>query len=249
MPQRSWRRRGLVWGRPWLCFVALAAFPPGALVCKDPIIEHGTRLSGIKSSYTDGDSVTLECKIGYFMIGSYFIQCENNSWYPAVPSCLKIANDLCGVPTLPNGIVEPVKSLYQIGAIIAAYCKPNYSFPDETIEMTARCDGFNVWEPDVQPCFLRTSPDTSTFFLYNGEIVRGKKKFYEPGDNITLECHPGFALNGPNEIRYVGGGKWLPIHPRCYLNAFLRLLITVLVFIALFLILEMAYRKWKLEHR
>nr|XP_060628837.1 complement factor H-related protein 5-like isoform X2 [Anolis sagrei ordinatus] len=290
MPQQSWRR-GLVWGWRWLCFVALAAFPPGvgsctvadlprfaysepkrglgpgpfidgffvtytcklgfvkipgkrrytvcrnntwspieesctASKCDDPIVEHGTKISGFKQLYSDGDNVTFECNIGYFMIGSYFIQCDNNTWYPTLPSCKTIVKDFCGAPILPYGMVEPVRLQYHIGSIIAVYCKPNYSFPDETIEMSLTCDGFNIWEPNVQPCFLRTSPDTSKFFLHNGKIIHGKKKIYEPGDNITVECQPGYALNGPREIRYVGGGKWLPVHPRCYLNAFFTLLIS-----------------------
>nr|XP_016847144.1 PREDICTED: complement component receptor 1-like protein isoform X2 [Anolis carolinensis] len=220
MPQQPWWRCGLVWVRRWLCFVILAAFPPGTLVqkCEDPTIEHGRIISGFMSSYTDGDIVTFECKIGYFMVGSYFIRCENNSWHPTIPSCQKIAKDLCGAPILSNGMVEPLKNQYQAGSIIAVHCIPKYCFPDETIESTAKCNGFNIWEPPVQPCFLRTSRDTSKFFLHNGEIVSGEKKFYEPGDKITVQCYPGFALNGPSEIRYVGGGKWLPVHPRCYLR-------------------------------
>ncbi|XP_062834697.1 C4b-binding protein isoform X2 [Anolis carolinensis] len=213
--------------------------------CEDPIIEHGTKLSGFKHSYANGDNVTFECNIGYFMIGSYFIQCENKRWYPTVPSCQKIVRDLCGAPVLPYGMVEPLKLQYQSGSIIAVHCKPNYSFPDETIEMYLTCHGFNLWEPTVQPCFLRTSPDTSKFFIHNGKIVSGKKTIYEPGDNITVECLPGYALNGPREIRYVGGGKWLPVHPRCYLHAFFTLIITVVVLIPLLLILEKLYRKWK----
>nr|XP_016851344.1 PREDICTED: complement component receptor 1-like protein [Anolis carolinensis] len=142
-------------------------------------------------------------------------------------------------------MVKPLKLQYKSGSIISVYCKPNYSFPDETMEMALTCYGFNLWEPTIQPCFLRTSPDTSKFFIHNGKIVSGRKTIYEPGDNITVECNPGYTLNGPHEIRYVGGGKWLPVHPKCYLNAFFTLIITVVVVIAFLLTLDMLYRKWK----
>lgn len=63
-------------------------------MCKDPVVEHGVKLSGFGHSYTYGNNITYECKIGYFMIGSYLIQCEENSaWNPAVPSCKQSKNE------------------------------------------------------------------------------------------------------------------------------------------------------------
>uniref|UniRef100_A0A8D0BFD1 Sushi domain-containing protein n=1 Tax=Salvator merianae TaxID=96440 RepID=A0A8D0BFD1_SALMN len=60
------------------------------VACKDPVVEHGIKLSGLQTAYKYGSNVTFECKIGYFMIGSYFIQCSKNStWYPEIPSCKK----------------------------------------------------------------------------------------------------------------------------------------------------------------
>lgn len=63
-------------------------------MCEDPVVEHGVKLSGFGHLYTYGNNITYECKIGYFMIGSYLIQCEENStWNPAVPSCKQSKNE------------------------------------------------------------------------------------------------------------------------------------------------------------
>ncbi|XP_044302758.1 complement component receptor 1-like protein [Varanus komodoensis] len=180
------------------------------------------------------------------MIGSYLIKCtRNSSWYPEVPSCKKITSELCGAPLIPSGKVEPLQPQYEIGHVIDVHCDANYCFPDETIEMSVQCQGYNLWNPPVQPCFFRTSHDTSELFIHNGKIIRGKKNIYKPGDKVTVECNAGFALSGPAEIRYIGGKKWLPAIPTCSLNAFFILLITAFVLIVLLLAIKMIYQKYR----
>ncbi|XP_061486593.1 C4b-binding protein alpha chain-like [Rhineura floridana] len=187
--------------------------------CKDPVIEHGIILSGFGHLYTYGDNITFECKIGYFMIGSYLIRCEENStWCPEVPSCKKIHPQLCGAPLIPSGAVHPLQHQYKIGMVVAVTCSRHYSFPDETMEMRVACQGYNLWDPPVQPCFFRTSPDTFRLSIRNGKIVHGKKSNYEPGDTVTVECSAGYTLIGPSEIRYIGGKQWSPKMPSCSLN-------------------------------
>uniref|UniRef100_A0A670I9Q6 Sushi domain-containing protein n=1 Tax=Podarcis muralis TaxID=64176 RepID=A0A670I9Q6_PODMU len=65
-------------------------------VATHPVVQDGMKkISEFKDSYTFGGNITFECKIGYFMIGSYFIRCEaNNTWIPKVPSCKKGKNSL-----------------------------------------------------------------------------------------------------------------------------------------------------------
>lgn len=64
---------------------------------------------------------------------------------------------------------------------------------------------------------VRTSPDTSKLRILNGIII-GKKKYYVPGDNVTVHCYAGYSLRGPSAIRYIGGKKWLPEIPSCTLS-------------------------------
>ncbi|XP_066480761.1 complement receptor type 1-like [Tiliqua scincoides] len=196
------------------------------VMCEDPIVEHGVRLSGFGQSYTYGNNITYECKIGYFMIGSYLIQCEENSaWNPAVPSCKQINPKLCGAPLIPNGHVDPLKPQYQLGETVVVQCNSQYSFPDGTIQTIGKCQGYNLWEPPVPPCVCRTSPDTVELLIHHGEIISGEKRNYEPGDSVIIQCYAGYTLVGPHKVRYIGGKRWFPKIPSCSLSFIFVLLI------------------------
>nr|XP_020663209.1 complement receptor type 1-like isoform X2 [Pogona vitticeps] len=184
--------------------------------CEEPAVENGIKLSGFQHSYTSGDNMVFE-----------------------------FTPYLCGAPVMPIGTVEPLLSQYEVGYVISVYCNPGYCFPDETIEMIMKCKGYNLWEPPPQPCFIRTSHDTFHLHISNGQIKHGRKYIYEPGDNASIKCDPGYTINGPENIRYIGGGKWLPKLPVCVLNPFFTLLITVFVLIVLLLAAKMIYWKYQ----
>nr|XP_028590248.1 membrane cofactor protein-like isoform X6 [Podarcis muralis] len=155
------------------------------IICTDPVVQDGMKkISEFKDSYTFGGNITFECKIGYFMIGSYFIRCEaNNTWIPKVPSCKKV----------------------------------------------------------------RLSPDTAKLHILNGIIKQGKKEYYYPGDEVIIECYAGYVLKGSSKIKYIGGEKWLPNIPHCYLSIFLRVLIAGCLLPVLIVGTKMVYQKFYLE--
>lgn len=64
---------------------------------------------------------------------------------------------------------------------------------------------------------VRTSPDIVKLKILNGRII-GKKKFYIPGDNVTIQCNAGYSLRGSPTIRYIGGKAWWPEIPSCTLS-------------------------------
>nr|XP_028590270.1 C4b-binding protein alpha chain-like [Podarcis muralis] len=227
-------------GKQWLPNIPTCAL----IMCANPVVPDGIKLSGFRDSYTYGSSITFECKIGYFLIGSYFIRCEENgSWVPEVPSCKKIYPENCGAPVMPKGSVYPLQSEYKIGDTVTVYCHPNHSFFDETTKMTVKCIGYNQWEPSIQPCFSRTSPDTTELYIRNGRIIYGEKEYYNIGDEVTIQCDIGYILIGSPKINYIGGKQWLPNIPTCDLSVFLRLLIAASILPVLILTLKWAYKK------
>ncbi|XP_061486595.1 complement receptor type 1 [Rhineura floridana] len=226
--------------------------PPKCKVvtCTDPVVQDGIKLSDFKDSYTYGNNITFECKNGYFMIGSYFIQCvENDTWLPNVPSCKKISPDICGAPLILKGNVYPLQPQYESGIAIAVRCNPKYSFLDETIEMNIRCQGYNRWDPPVQPCFFRTSPDNTELDIPNGRIFSGEKKYYKPGDEVTIQCHAAYILKGSSKIKYIGGNKWSPNIPTCVLSFFIRILIVACLLPSVILATKAVYKKFCLQQR
>ncbi|XP_032073631.1 membrane cofactor protein-like isoform X1 [Thamnophis elegans] len=197
--------------------------------CNNPVVEHGIIISEPEKKYTYGSKVKFQCEIGYFMIGNYLIRCEkSNNWVPIVPSCKKIAAGICGPPSILNGDIEPLQPQYETGVTVVITCNRNYSFIDDTIIMTIQCQGYNLWHPPAQLCLFKTSPDNFHLFINHGKIVRGGKKYYEPGDEVDIACHGGYVLKGPSKIKYIGGKKWLPSVPTCHLSNFIKLVICVL---------------------
>ncbi|XP_070797211.1 complement receptor type 2-like [Pituophis catenifer annectens] len=187
--------------------------------CKDPVVEHGIMITEPEKLYMYGSKVKFRCKIGYFMIGNYSIRCEKNStWVPIEPSCKKISPGICGLPSILDGNIQPLQSQYETGKTAVITCNQNYSFIDDTITMTTQCQGYNLWNPPVQLCFFKTSPDNFQLFIKHGKIVYGKKKYYNPGDEVDIACHAGYVLIGPSKIKYIGGKKWLPSVPNCHLT-------------------------------
>ncbi|XP_053102395.1 complement receptor type 1-like isoform X4 [Hemicordylus capensis] len=198
-------------------------------------------------TYDQGTVITYNCSQNLSLIGNPSIFCSIDSngtqWIGNPPKC-KVAPDICGAPLIPTGSVHPLKPEYSIGTAVQVFCIPQYSFPDETIEMTTVCDGYNLWDPRVQPCFLRTSPDTTVLSITHGRVTHGKKRRYEPGDNVTVECQAGYTLKGPSMIRYIGGNKWSPELPHCILSFFFMLLISACILIILLLAIKMVYKKY-----
>ncbi|KAK9404550.1 complement receptor type 2 [Crotalus adamanteus] len=163
--------------------------------CKDPVVEHGIKITELGKPYIYRSNVTFQCKIGYFMIGSSLIRCEkNNIWVPIAPLCKKISPDICGTPLILNGNIQPLQPQYETGKTVAISCNQNYSFIDDTTVMTIQCQGYNLWNPPAQLCFFRTSPDIFHLFINHGKIVLGKKKYYDPGDEYVQRVSGIIAL-------------------------------------------------------
>nr|XP_034978147.1 membrane cofactor protein-like [Zootoca vivipara] len=192
------------------------------IICADPVVQDGVKkISEFKDYYTFGSNITFECEIGYFMIGSYIIRCvANNTWIPKAPSCKKISQDICGAPGILKGSVHPPQPHYKLGSIISVQCDKKYSFPDETMEMKAECKGYNQWDPPIQLCFFRLSPDIAKLRISNGRIKHGGKEYYYPGDEVIVQCYAGYFSKGSSKFKYIGGKKWVPNTPYCYLSKY-----------------------------
>ncbi|XP_053102401.1 C4b-binding protein alpha chain isoform X2 [Hemicordylus capensis] len=62
------------------------------------------------------------------------------------------------------------------------------------------------------------SSDFTMLIIPHGRITKGRKTLYKPGDSVTVECLPGYVLRGKSVIQYVGGNKWSPNVPSCFLR-------------------------------
>ncbi|NXJ67178.1 CR1L protein, partial [Rostratula benghalensis] len=196
--------------------------PPQCRVvkCDNPRVENGRKITGFGHHYSYRDSVMFECEPGYFMIGSDTIACgEDNTWSPPVPTCEKITAVVCGAPNIKNGAVIPAKSMYEEGESIQIKCNVYCAFPDGTQDMTATCQGQNLWS-SLQNCACESKGSDLTPSISHGRIIDGQKPSYSVGDFITIECYAGYALHGEARIQYVGENQWHPGVPTCQLRKY-----------------------------
>uniref|UniRef100_A0A8D0HL89 Sushi domain-containing protein n=1 Tax=Sphenodon punctatus TaxID=8508 RepID=A0A8D0HL89_SPHPU len=207
--------------------------PPQCKVvkCKNVEVKNGMKVSGFGYSYKYGDTITFECKSGYYMVGQEMIQCsEKNEWLPSAPTCEKVTQDVCGAPVIANGSVSPLKDHYVVGDAITLKCNVNNAFSNGAIEMSVSCIGGNKWNPPVEACIFTASPDTfGSVEISKGTIASGKKDIYVVGDTIVIECYTGYTLHGEPVIRYIGAGTWKPKIPSCELSVYIIIILALLV--------------------
>uniref|UniRef100_A0A8C2TTT0 CD46 molecule n=2 Tax=Coturnix japonica TaxID=93934 RepID=A0A8C2TTT0_COTJA len=205
------------------------------VICENPEVEHGRKLTGSASHYFYGNSVMFECDPGYVLFGEDVITCqENSTWYPPIPTCRKVSGDSCSAPSISHGEVVPLKSVYSRGESAQIRCSPHCAFPDGGTEVTVTCQGQNTWSSEPN-CACGPVPSGSSPVISHGRIIEGKKPAYSVGDSITIECYVGYTLHGAARIEYIGEDRWSPEVPVCKLSAYIIAIICVIVALLLFL--------------
>ncbi|NXA81746.1 CR1L protein, partial [Thryothorus ludovicianus] len=220
--------------------------PPECRVvkCGDPRVENGKKTSGFGYSYTYKDSVVFECDQGYFMVGAKVITCEENStWVPPEPTCEKITADVCPAPEIPNGVLVPAKAAYGKGESVQVRCNAGCSFPGGSAELTVTCLGQSSWSA-LQHCACESEGSGSTPVISNGRVTSGQKPSYSVGDFITIECYPGYTLQGEARIQYIGNNQWVPAVPTCQLSGYIIAIICVIVVVVVLLAAFWIYKKF-----
>ncbi|XP_015740609.1 membrane cofactor protein-like isoform X2 [Coturnix japonica] len=124
------------------------------VICENPEVEHGRKLTGSASHYFYGNSVMFECDPGYVLFGEDVITCqENSTWYPPIPTCRKGGPVPSGSsPVISHGrIIEGKKPAYSVGDSITIECYVGY-----TLHGAARIEyiGEDRWSPEVPVCKL-----------------------------------------------------------------------------------------------
>ncbi|XP_048781988.1 membrane cofactor protein-like isoform X5 [Lagopus muta] len=124
------------------------------VICENPDVENGRKLSGFASQYTYGSTVMFECDPDYVLFGNDVITCqENSTWYPSIPTCKKGGPEPSdSSPVISHGrIIEGKKSVYSIGDSVTIECYAGY-----TLHGAARIEyiGEGRWSPEVPICKL-----------------------------------------------------------------------------------------------
>ncbi|XP_010722466.1 membrane cofactor protein isoform X2 [Meleagris gallopavo] len=213
------------------------------VICENPEVENGRKLSGFASHYSYGSMVVFKCDPDYVLSGENIITCqENSTWYPPIPTCKKIS-EACSAPEISHGAVVPLKSAYLRGESVQISCNPPCAFADGGTEVTVTCQGQNTWSSKPN-CACGPESSDSSPVISHGRIIDGKKSVYSIGDSVKIECYAGYTLHGAARIEYIGEGRWSPEVPICKLSAYIIAIICVIVAVLVFLAAFWIFKKY-----
>ncbi|XP_008592825.1 PREDICTED: zona pellucida sperm-binding protein 3 receptor-like [Galeopterus variegatus] len=191
------------------------------IVCHQPHIPKGFFISGFRSFYTYKNSVVINCRKGYALVGSSGIHCEADSkCYPFIPSCEP--NGCTDIPDIPFAYWDRTdhhlrdQKIYKIGTELKFQCKPGYS-PVLNEPLTVTCQENLIWTPSNECERVCCSvPD-----LENITIIQETKDFsgkcvYANGNYISYICDEGYypvSTGGKSSCH--ADGTWKPKMPVC----------------------------------
>ncbi|XP_072270095.1 complement receptor type 1-like [Pyxicephalus adspersus] len=163
--------------------------PTNGALCRKPNIGDMGYITEVKEYYNMGESLTVQCKPGYYSPLTT-IRCANpgtsQEWTPPTVTCTA----QCRRPTIGNvQRLSDDKEYYNKGDSVTVQCKSGY-YPSSD---TMRCNNPRTpqeWTPPTVTCTALCKKSTMT----NLEIVSDHKEYYNRGEEVTVQCKPGYNL-------------------------------------------------------
>ena len=155
-------------------------------------------------STTFGNTVTYQCKPGYYLnIATRRTCLENGTWSGIPPRCLPVS---CGQPeNIEHGTRIGESFLFMNN--IHYRCDPGYNLIGES---TRRCTGTGAWTSNIPTCTKLECPPPLN--IDNG--------YYTPSDFyyeniVTYQCEVGYYIQGNASIQCISSGQWSPLSATC----------------------------------
>ncbi|XP_043287021.1 locomotion-related protein Hikaru genki isoform X2 [Venturia canescens] len=159
-----------------------------------PLEPANAKLQFLEHNNTVGGQAVFACLWGNVLTGARTIRCKGDgTWNGSMPTCKEIT---CPVPAIPkNGkIVENERiagnkrrnKVHKAGTLVRFSCQPGHQLIGEA---SIICTENSTWSHRSPLCEVRCP--------YPGDPPHGKivplKFWYKPGDNIQVECSPGYV--------------------------------------------------------
>ncbi|XP_071546933.1 sushi, von Willebrand factor type A, EGF and pentraxin domain-containing protein 1-like isoform X1 [Panulirus ornatus] len=151
-----------------------------------------------------GSLVEYECSPGYRLNGKQKATClENERWSSHAPTCERVS---CGLPpSLANG--KYIGTSFEFTDKITYECNEGYVLQGPNLQV---CQADGTWSDSPPYCAIVncTKPRGPS----NGK-VRLSGLFF--GSYASIECDPGFKIDGENKLMCDASGNWNVEMPHC----------------------------------
>ncbi|XP_052592651.1 C4b-binding protein alpha chain [Peromyscus californicus insignis] len=163
------------------------------------VIQHTRKYPENGCTYFHDDTVSYKCHDG----STFLSTCKSDgTWYPRTPSC----DQSCKFPPdIAHGHYTTTSRNF-ITTVATYQCDKGYRLVGEA---NISCL-FSQWSSAAPQCkALCQKPE-----IRNGLLSANKDQYVE-SENITVQCHFGFAMLGSQSITCSENGTWYPELPKC----------------------------------
>ncbi|XP_007952005.1 C4b-binding protein alpha chain-like [Orycteropus afer afer] len=109
-------------------------------------------------------------------------------------------------PSIAHGSYKDVSSFLSFTTMVLYTCDKGYVLSGKAKISCTDSD----WSPTTPQCkALCLKPE-----IENGKLSVDKNQYVEP-ENITIQCHPGYSVVGPQTITCSENRTWYPEVPKC----------------------------------
>lgn len=178
------------------------------VICPESIIKHAPpSLQVHVESFGVGGKVSFSCGTGYRLTGPPSAQClPTGQWtISASPRCLPI---MCPDPESPANGFATIEGPSKIGNIVTYHCQPGYMLQGRPI---SACTAQGKWSGQMPSCVRACA--------YPGAVIGGTisvvKFYYQVGETVSFDCHPGLNMAGAKRLECLGTGIWSGPVPIC----------------------------------
>uniref|UniRef100_A0A8B9MZJ3 Sushi domain-containing protein n=1 Tax=Accipiter nisus TaxID=211598 RepID=A0A8B9MZJ3_9AVES len=116
----------------------------------------------------------------------------------------------CPVPVITHGQLKPAQN-FTYGSTATLECDAGYIPVGATT--IVRCLSSGRWHPRMPACILEVRCPNPT--IHHGREISPRKAEYTFGNQVELQCDPGYVLRGSQRIQCWSDGTWRPPVPYC----------------------------------
>lgn len=150
-------------------------------------------------AYINLTSVSINCYMGYSIIGNSIVNCINGTWEDS-PTCEIV--DCGAYPNVPNGSISDLTST-TYSTTVTISCNEGFRITDE-MNGTVTCEETGNWSSIISCSIVNCGQFISPS---NGYVVESNYGT-EFGTEITIMCNEGFNMSGGGLVTCMASGIW-----------------------------------------